>query len=303
MTEPLTIGFVGLGSMGMGMACSLVRAGFTVKGYDVRHSSVQTFEDAGGQGVTSVAEAAKEVDLFIVLVVNSQQADDVLFGSGNAAAALSRGSIVLLGSTVAPNYSRATASRLEELGIEMLDAPVSGGPARAAAGTITMMAAGKSELFDRVRPALDAMAENVHRMGEEIGLGATMKLVNQVLAGIHIASAVEALAFGARAGLDPRQIYDVISTSAGNSWMFENRVPHILDDDFSPASALDIWPKDLGLVLDTAKLMKFPTPVSAAVNQLFVMASAAGYGEIDDAGLIKLYEDLVGFKAMGDSHA
>lgn len=309
MTDPLKIGFVGLGSMGMGMACSLVKAGFPVKGFDIREATVQKFVDSGGQGAATIAEAAKDVELFLILVVNSEQADDVLFGSGGAADALPPGTIVFLGSTVSPDYSRKTADRLNAMGLEMLDAPVSGGPIRAAAGTISIMAAGKPELFDRVQPALEAMAEHVHRMGDEIGLGATMKLVNQVLAGVHITTAAEAIAFGAKAGLDPRQIFDVISTSAGNSWMFQNRVPHILDDDYSPASAVDIWPKDLSLVLETAQAMKFPMPISSAALQLYLMASAAGYGKIDDAGVIKIFEDLAGFKVMesttapGDEHA
>lgn len=298
MSQPLRIGLIGLGSMGMGSACTLVKSGFPVKGYDIRESARDEFTAAGGQGVATVAEAATDVDMLIVLVVNSAQADDVLFGTGGAAEALPKGSIVFLGSTVAPDYSRSTAVKLEDMGLEMLDAPVSGGPIRAADGTMSIMAAGKPEIFARVQPALDAMAEHVHVMGKEIGLGATMKLVNQVLAGIHITSAIEAVAFGARAGLDPKQIFDVISTSAGNSWMFQNRVPHILEDDYSPASAVDIWPKDLGLVLETAKGMNFPMPISSAALQLFIMASAAGHGKIDDAAVVKIYEELVGFKVV-----
>lgn len=300
MSNSLKIGFVGLGSMGMGMACSLVKAGFSVKGYDIREPVQEAFSAAGGVGVSSVADAATDVDLFIILVVNSEQADDVLFGSGNAANVLPRGSAVFLGSTVSPDYSKATAARLAELGLDLLDAPVSGGPIRAAAGTISIMLAGDPAVIDRVYPALDAMAEHVHRMGDEIGLGATMKLVNQVLAGIHITAATEAVAFGTRAGLDAQKIFDVISTSAGNSWMFQNRVPHIIEDDYSPASVVDIWPKDLGLVLETAKGMSFPMPISSAAFQLFMMASAAGYGKIDDAAAVKVYEDLVGFKVVGN---
>lgn len=301
MEQSLKIGFIGLGSMGMGMACTLVKAGFAVKGFDIRASAREEFTAVGGQGVVTVAEAATDVDMLIILVVNSAQADDVLFGSGAAANALPKGSVVFLGSTVAPEYSKATAARLEEMGLEMLDAPVSGGPIRAADGTLSIMAAGKPAVFDKVQPALDAMSEHVHRMGDDIGLGATMKLVNQVLAGIHITSAVEALAFGTRAGLDPQKIFDVISTSAGNSWMFQNRIPHVLEDDYAPASVVDIWPKDLGLVLETAKGMNFPMPISSAAFQLFIMASAAGYGKIDDAAAIKVYEDLVGFKVADSS--
>lgn len=300
MTDQLRIGFVGLGAMGMGMANILAQKGYYVKGFDVRQSAVKSFVEAGGHGAATIADAATDVDLFMILVVNSEQVEDVLFGAGQAAATMRKGTVVFLGSTVAPDYARETAAKLAKMGIDMLDAPVSGGPLRAADGTLSIMLAGKQEVIERVETALNAVAEHVHRMGDEIGLGATMKLVNQVLAGIHIASAAEALAFGTRAGLDPQRIFDVISTSAGNSWMFQNRVPHILDNDYSPASAVDIWPKDLGLVLETANSMKFPMPISSAAFQLFMMASAAGYGQLDDAAVIKVFEQLVGYSVIGD---
>ncbi len=292
------VGLIGLGAMGMGMATSLVRAGIATKGFDVRPESITDFADAGGMGATTVADAATDANVFIIVVVNSAQADDVLFGEGDAAANLSKGSIVMLCSTVSPSYARTTANKLTDMGIEMLDTPISGGPIRSAAGELSVMASGKSALFDRVQPILDAVAANVYRMGDEPGLGSTMKLVNQVLAGVHIAAAAEAVAFGARAGIDPNKIFEVISTSAGNSWMFENRVPHILNEDYTPMSAVDIWPKDLGLVLDTAKEISLPLPLVAAAQQIFMAASASGWGRLDDAAVIKVYEKLANFTVM-----
>lgn len=300
--QPLRIGFVGLGAMGSGMAGSLLRAGFAVTGYDVRAEAVAAFEESGGTGAGSPAEAADGADVLIIMVLNAEQADDVLFESGQAAAALPQRStdrpIVMLCSTVQPAYARATAARLEEMGLEMLDAPVSGGTIRAGDGTLSVMASGKPAVFERVQPVLDAVAGEVHRMGDEPGLGATMKLVNQVLAGVNLATAAEAMAFGARAGIDPQQILEVISSSAGNSWMFGNRMPHVLDDDYTPHSAVDIWIKDLGLVLDAAKENNLPLPLSATAFQLFMSASASGYGKLDDAAIIKVYEKMADFSVI-----
>lgn len=295
----LKIGFVGLGSMGMGSAVSLVKAGFAVRGFDVRAEVLKMFNAAGGAGVPTAADAARGADVYILMVVNAQQADDVLFGSGDAAAVLPKGAIVMLCSTVSPQYARETAVRLEEMGLNMLDSPISGGPVRAAAGELSIMLSGKPALIERVQPLLDAMSSNVFRMGDECGLGSTMKLVNQVLAGVNLAVATEAIAFGARAGIEPQRIFEVISVSAGSSWMFQNRVPHILEDDYTPMSAVDIWVKDLGLVLDTGKENRLPLPMAAAAHQLFMMASASGWGKLDDAAAVKVYEKLANFRVLG----
>lgn len=295
----LKVGFVGLGSMGMGSAVSLVKAGFAVRGFDVREEARAKFNAAGGVGVSTAAEAAQNADVYILMVVNSQQADDVLFGADGAAAALPKGAIVMLCSTVSPQYAQETAARLEGMGLAMLDSPISGGPVRAAAGELSIMLSGPPALIERVQPALDAMSANVFLMGDACGLGSTMKLVNQVLAGVNLAVSTEAIAFGARAGIDPQRIYEVIRVSAGNSWMFENRVPHILADDYTPMSAVDIWVKDLGLVLETGKENRLPLPLAAAAHQLFMMASASGWGKIDDAAAVKVYEKIANFSVLG----
>ena len=135
-------------------------------------------------------------------------------------------------------------------------------------------------------------------MGDEPGQGSTMKLVNQVLAGIHIAAAAEAIAFGAKAGIDPNRIYDVICNSAGASWMFENRVPHILADDYTPHSAIAIWPKDLGLILDTGKELGLPLPLAAVAQQVYMMAVASGYTRLDDSAVVKVFEKLAEFRVL-----
>jgi 3-hydroxyisobutyrate dehydrogenase len=193
---------------------------------------------------------------------------------------------------------RSLGQRLAAIDLLFLDAPVSGGTARAAEGKLSIMASGSPAAFARAEPFLAALGENLYRMGDEPGQGATMKLVNQALAGVHIAAAAEALALGTKAGIDPNRIYEVISNSAGASWMFQNRVPHILADDFTPHSAVEIWLKDLDLVVDTGKELHLPMPLAAVAHQLFIMAAAAGYNRLDDSAVIKVFEKLADFRVL-----
>ena len=297
----LQVGFIGLGAMGMGMAKSLLRAGLAVKGYDINPNAVAQFVAAGGQGAATVADAASGADVLIVVVLNADQVTDVLFGKGAAAAALTPGSVVMVCSTVSPTFAQQTAAKLAERGLLMLDTPISGGTVRAAEGTLSIMVSGPEATIAKAQPVLEAMAANIYRMGSEPGLGSTMKLVNQILAGSQIALAAEAMAFGVRAGLDPHQIYEVICNSAGNSFMFQNRVPHMLNDDYTPHSAVDIWVKDLGIVLETGKELRFPLFFSALAHQLFMSASAAGHGRLDDAAVVKVFEQLTGIAVSGKS--
>ncbi|MCC6456565.1 MAG: NAD-binding protein [Caldilineaceae bacterium] len=291
-------GFIGLGAMGSGMASSLLRAGIAVRGYDVNPLAIQRLLDMGGAAASSPAGAADGADTLLLMVLNGEQADESLFGENGAVAALAPGALVILCSTVAPSYVRTLAQRLAAHTILFVDAPVSGGTARAAEGKLSIMASGSPAAFARATPYLAAMAENLYPMGDEPGQGSTMKLVNQVLAGIQIAAAAEAIAFGSKAGIDPNRIFEVISNSAGASWVFQNRVPHILADDFTPHSAIDIWLKDLDLVLDTGKEMRLPTPLAAVAHQLYVMAAASGYGRLDDSAVIKVFEKLAGFRVL-----
>ena len=176
----------------------------------------------------------------------------------------------------------------------MLDTPVSGGAAAAREGRMTVMASGPDEAFDRAQPVLDAIAGKVWRLGAAHGAGSTVKMVNQLLAGVHIAAAAEAMALGIRAGADPQTLFDVITTSAGNSWMFQNRMPHVLAGDDTPLSSVNIFVKDLGIVLDQARSLTFPLPLAAAAHQLFLATAAAGYGARDDAFVIRVWQMLAG---------
>jgi L-threonate 2-dehydrogenase len=293
------IGVIGLGSMGMGMARRLVAAGFRVAGYDVRAAASAALAAAGGVQAGSPAEAAHDADMLVVMVVNAAQVDAVLFGENGAVGALPRGAVVMLSATVPPSFAVATAARLAESGHLMLDAPVSGGAAGAAKGTLTVMGSGPTAAFTKAEAALAAVAGKVYRLGEAAGIGSTVKTVNQLLAGIHIAAAAEAMALGVRAGADAKALYEVISNSAGASWMFGNRVPHMLAGDYTSLSAVDIFVKDLGLVLDTGRELRFPLPLAGAAHQLFLMAAAAGLGREDDAAVVKVYEKLAGIDVSG----
>ncbi len=177
-----------------------------------------------------------------------------------------------------------------------LDAPISGGAVKAASGQLSVMGSGTPEAYVRARPFLDAVAEKVFELGNEAGPGSTMKMVNQLLAGVHIATAMEAMALAIKSGLDAETVFEVITASAGNSWMFENRVPHVLDNDYAPKSAIDIFVKDIGIVLETGKREGFPLPVSAAAHQQFLAAKAMGLGREDDAAVIKVFAALSGIE-------
>jgi L-threonate 2-dehydrogenase len=295
------IGVVGLGSMGLGAALSACRRGFVTWGIDPRPEPRERLAAEGGRATESLAELAAACDVVVVLVVNAAQTEQVLFGSGpepagGLSAAMRRGSVIVTSATVDPALPPRWAARLGEAGLHLIDGPVSGGPKKAAEGQMTVMASGTPEAFAAAGTALDAIAGKVYRLGDKAGAGSTVKMVNQLLAGVHIAAACEAMALGIRAGADPTQLYDVISNSAGSSWMFQNRVPHILDGDYAPLSTVNIFVKDLGIVLDAARQMQFPLPLAAQAHQLYLATAAAGHGGADDASVIKFYAALSGIE-------
>jgi 3-hydroxyisobutyrate dehydrogenase len=298
MQQDTKIGFIGLGAMGFGMAASLCRAGFAVTGYDVRKDAVARLARLGGTGAASPEAAARDAQVLLVMVVNDAQVDAVLFGEGGAAAALAPGATVVLSSTVPAGFVRTLAARLAERGLHLLDAPVSGGAVAAEKGELTIMASGPPEAFAAADPALEACARTVHRLGATPGIGSSLKAVNQLLAGVNLVTAAEGMAFGVALGADPKVLYEVIRGAAGGSWMFDNRVPHMLDDDYAPKSACDIWVKDLGMVLGIGRDLRMPLPMAAAAFQVVMMAAATGLGPIDDAGFVKVYEGFTGKRVV-----
>ena len=286
------VGVVGLGAMGMGVAMSLLREGFEVHACDVRPEAVQKVVDAGGIRAESPAAMAPLVDVLITVVVNADQTEAVLFGEQGAAPRMKPGSAVIASATVSPEFARALGKRLADAGLLMIDGPISGGAAKAMAGEMTVMSSGTPEAYAKCEDVLAAIAGKVYRLGDAAGPGSVVKMVNQLLAGVHIAAAGEAMALAIRAGANPDQVYEVITNSAGNSWMFQNRVPHILAGDYTPLSAVNIFVKDLGIVLDYAKKSVFPLPLSAAAHPMYMAASAAGHGGEDDSAVIKVFPGI-----------
>lgn len=290
---------VGLGSMGYGMGLSLLKGGVETLGIDFAAEREEAFRAAGGSA-TPRAEALAAADAVVIVVVNAAQSDSVLFGEDGVAKTLKPGCVVINCPTVSPAYAQETEARLSEKGLLYLDAPISGGSVKAAAGKLTIMASGRPEAFAAARPALDAMAETVFELGDAAGAGAAMKVINQLLAGIHIAAAAEAITFGMTQGVDPAKTVEVISKCAGSSWMFENRGPHIVAGDYTPHSAVDIFVKDLGIVSDIARSARFSAPLAATALQQFLAASGAGHGREDDAAVAKIYARNAGLTLPGE---
>jgi putative dehydrogenase len=295
-TEALSIGVVGLGSMGLGIARSLLKAGYKVAGCDVTPAAVQRLVAEGGRSAVNSADAARDAEVLVVVVVNAAQTETVLFGDAGAASAMPKGGVIISSATMAPDLARKFAAKAADHGLLYLDAPISGGAAKAASGELTIMASGAPEAFARARPALDAMAAKVYELGDEAGIGASFKIVNQLLAGVHIAAACEAMTFAKKLGLDLDKVYEVITAAAGNSWMFENRVPHILEGDYSPVSAIDIFTKDLGIVSDIGRSEKFPLQIAGTALQMFLMTAAAGMGRDDDASVARMIAQITGLE-------
>lgn len=295
MTQPgnYSVCIVGLGSMGMGAARSCINAGLTTYGVDLNPQALATLTQAGAKQAANSAEGfAAELDAVLLLVVNAAQVKQILFGDNGLAAQLKPNTPVMVSSTIAAADAKEIERKLQAFNLPMLDAPVSGGAAKAAAGQMTVMASGSESTFAQLQPVLAAVAGKVYRIGEEIGLGATVKIIHQLLAGVHIAAGAEAMALAARAGIPLDVMYDVVTNAAGNSWMFENRMRHVVDGDYSPKSAVDIFVKDLGLVADTAKALHFPLPLASTAFNMFTSASNAGYGKEDDSAVIKIFAGI-----------
>ena len=249
--------------------------------------------DSGAQAAeTSANDFATQLDAVLLLVVNAAQVKQILFAEQGLATRLKPGTVVMVSSTISSQDAQAIEQQLAAHQLIMLDAPVSGGAAKAATGEMTVMASGSDEAFERLQPVLDAVAGKVYRIGSEIGLGSTVKIIHQLLAGVHIAAGAEAMALAARAGIPLDTMYDVVTNAAGNSWMFENRMRHVVEGDYSPKSAVDIFVKDLGLVADTAKALHFPLPLASTAFNMFTSASNAGFGREDDSAVIKIFSGI-----------
>lgn len=262
-----TVGFIGLGSMGMPMACNLLARGFALRGFDVRRESVAVLEARGGRGADSAAAAAEGADALVLMVVNAAQAESVLFAQG-ALDRLPEGATVILMATCPPDAVAVLAARVEAAGRRFVDAPVSGGTVGAVAGTLSIMAAAPAATVERVRPVLAAMGDKVFHVGEAPGQGATVKTVNQLLCGVHIAVVAEAFSLAAKAGVDLAVLLEIMSGSAASSWMLKDRGPRMLEAEPGITSAVDIFVKDLGIVLEAGRGAKAALPLAAVAHQM-----------------------------------
>ena len=287
------IGIIGLGSMGYGMARNLIKAGHQVWGHDINPDAVARLVADGAQA-GALLDHAEDLDALVVVVLNAAQTEAVLFGPEGVAAALQRNTVILSCATIPPAFAAEMEARAESAGLLYLDAPISGGAIKAASGELTIMASGRKAAFDAAKPALDAISAKVFEMGDRAGAGSAMKATNQMLAGIHIASMAEAITFALAQGISPERFLEVVSQSAGTSWMLENRAPHIIEGDYTPRSTINIWPKDLGIVMDIAQNSGFSAPITEAALALFKEAAAQGLGAEDDAALAKLYAKAAG---------
>ena len=294
-----TAAVIGLGSMGWGAAVSLLRGGFAVNGCDVRNEVQQRLAVEGGHVCGTPAVAAANAGLVFVYVVNSSQVEEVLFGPHGAIETARPSTVFVLCATMAPSATIAIAEKLEAAGMLVIDAPVSGGHLKALSGEITIMASGSDEAFDRAAAAFDVMSAKVFRLGNRPGSGSQVKMINQLLAGVHIAATAEALTLAAKTGLDLRTVYEVLRVSAGASWMFENRGEHIVSGDYTPRSTVDIFVKDLGIVTGEAKKTGAVTPLATAALNLFIEAANDGLGLEDDAAVAKILAHKSGVALPG----
>ncbi len=289
MTQHVAV--LGLGAMGLPMATWLSKS-FEVRGYDLFEQRRQLAADAGVETVTAAREAVDGADAVLIAVRNKAQLEDVLYGDDGVVSAMKQGAVVILTSTVGVDAVTEVAARLADDGIGMVDAPVSGGPVRAGEGDLLVTCGAYPDVYAAALPVLEAMAGNLVLVGDEPGKGQAMKTVNQLLCGVHIAAAGEALALAGKLGLDQRKALDALMSGAAESFMLGNRGPRAIEayEGGTPevASRVDIFVKDMGIVTSAAKSVGLSVPVAAAAEQLYVLGLAQGRGADDDSTIINV---------------
>ncbi|KAJ5093640.1 hypothetical protein N7456_009501 [Penicillium angulare] len=310
--EKPKIAFVGLGAMGIGMAIHLLEDGFPVSGFDVNPMALERLLAMGGTAASNPRECAQDASFFICMVANSTQIEQALFAESTGAIfGLKNDAIVILCSTVSPGFPQEVLSqvhnRFSRPDIQIIDSPVSGGTIRATQGTLTIMSSGPENILKISQPILQSLGEALYSIEGGLGSANKVKLINQHLAGIHIAVAAEIMGLVATMGLNTQQLYQMVLNSPAHSWMFENRVPHMLSNDWSPHSALGIFIKDMRIVTSEGLSRSFPLYVASAAEQLYRFAALSGYEKEDDAGIVRIFIphnlSLVSAAAQQQSHA
>lgn len=291
MKDP--IGFIGLGNMGMGMARNLLKAGFPVVAFDLRKEPLEEVRRLGGIAAGTPLEVAQKARVSILVVLNFGQVEDVVFGNLGMKEGLQKGDVIIICSTIAPSQIKSLGEKLEPIGVQILDAPISGGKEGAEAGTLSIMVGGEKKVFENKKDLFQAMGKNIYYLGN-LGNGLAMKLVNNLLVAVNNLAVAEAVTFGKQAGLDPQMILEIIPKSAGDSWIFRHRAYRMVNRDFSCRGELDILVKDMGYVLETAKSLKLPLVLSALSREIYQMASVLGHGQEDDSAVVKAVETMAG---------
>jgi putative dehydrogenase len=291
--KQLGVAFVGLGAMGMPMARQLVAAGYPTRGYDIRSESRAALRADGGLPADDLRQAVAGANALILMTVNAAQAEDVLF-TQDALSSLAPDGVVVLMATCPPQAVETLAERVSATGRGFVDAPVSGGVVGATDGKLTILAAASAETLAVVRPLFDVLGDRIFHVGERPGQGATVKAVNQLLCGIHIAAAAEALALAGNVGVDLDVVLEILSGSSASSWMLRDRGPRMLEAQPRVTSAVDIFVKDLGIVLEAGRSAKAALPLAALAHQLFLSTSGRGDGAADDSQVVRAYRLLNG---------
>ena len=289
--EKFPVAVIGVGNMGGAMATNLLARGWPVHVCDVVPRRGRDLESLGALGCDSASQAAINSVAVIVCVVDAAECEQVLFGPDGAAAVMQPGQLVLLCPTIAPEDTESLAQRLAERGLAVLDAPMSGGPARARDGSMSLMVAGAEDVYQRFAPLLTALSSRVFRISGRVGDGARTKLVNNLLAGINLVGAAEVLAMARAMGLDAERTLDVIEQSSGQSWIGADRMRRAIAGDYAPRAHMTLLEKDTRLAVQAAAAAGFDGPLGAAAAAVFAHASAAGLAELDDAAVLQWLED------------
>ena len=288
--RPFGVGIIGVGNMGAAMAERLATLGWMPRVYDIIPAKSRCLEQFGAVAPDSAAQAAINTVAVIVCVVDAAQTRDVLFGVRGIAAHLKPGQMVVLCPTISPHDVEDIAQRLLSLGVDVLDAPMSGSPARARDGSMSLMVAGTDAAVDRCSALLNALSSKVFRISQRVGDGARTKLVNNLLAGINLVGAAEVMALATRLGLDQARTLDVIAQSSGQSWIGMDRMRRAVAGDFVPRAHMTLLAKDTGLAQDCARSVGFDSPLGALAHRVFAAAIEAGLAELDDAALLQFLE-------------
>lgn len=288
---PGDVGFIGLGTMGREMALNLLKAGRRVRVYDVRREAVDELAGSGATPAESPGDAARDADIAITMLPDTPQVEDVVYGADGLLAHAPRGRLVVDMSTISPVAVRRMSADLFRAGVDMLDAPVSGGPIGAKNATLSIMVGGTADAFARAKPFLENMGTTINLVGDS-GAGQAVKLCNQLVCGLNLQAICEAIALGRASGVDLQQLRQVLLGGSAASWMLDKLGPAMIEGDPSAGFRIDLMLKDLRLVQEQAQQLSVPLPGTALVTSQYVEARAHGEGANGNQALFRVYDRM-----------